>query len=275
MPKPFRLRTTFRRAPRAGRPDSGRRKRFARIAVLFAAATVCSSGCDRPSDLPSTQIFMLIDVSKTWHNARDDDRNRRVLGEAGMAAAMAADQLASNSGSPIAVQSRVIGSLSLEREPACDVVYLKQLIQTGTDKAYQLSSLKELRQYLGKDCPEKVLAIPPEDQTEISNALISLADQLPVKASDRKIVIMSDFLEEAVRPVSPVDLTGFSILMLYRPLREDQTDPAAMHARIARWKALFTTLGATVLEVPDTGIKREVIADFLKRPPPAAKGAPQ
>lgn len=237
---------------------------------LAAVALAFTTGCERPSDLPGSQIFMLIDVSETWHNPGDDARNLEVLTEAGMGAAGAADKLSSDSGRPVAIQTRIIGSRSLERLPACDVVYVKQLFRSNSDKKYELSSIKDLRQYLGKDCPEKVLGIEPEGQTEISNALISLANQLSVEASDRKIIIMSDFLEEATRPVLPVDLSGFSILMLYRPLKEDQTDPAAMHARIGQWKELFTRLGATVRHVPDTGIKREVIADFLALPPAAS-----
>lgn len=237
---------------------------------LVALAVALSTGCERPSDLPGSQIFLLIDVSETWHNTGDDPRNLKVLAEAGMGAALAADQLSSDSGRPVAVQTRIIGAHSLERLPECDVVYVKQLFRSNSDKDYQLSSIKDLKQYLGQDCPQKVLAMPPEAQTEISNALVSLANQLSVEAADRKIIIMSDFLEEAVRPVSPIDLTGFSILMLYRPLKQDQTDPAAMYARIAQWKELFSRLGASVRDVPDTGIKREVIADFLKLPPTSA-----
>lgn len=237
-----------------------------------SAAALLLAGCSEPSELPSSQIFLLVDVSETWHNANDDDRNMRVLTETGMGAATAADRLASDSGEPVAVQLRIIGSNSLEREPVCDVIFRKQLISRPTDRVNELSSGRELREYLGENCPQAVLALPPEASTEISNAMISLSNQLTVQARNRKIVIMSDFLEEAQRPSTPVDLAGFSILMLYRPLQPDQADPDAMRTRITLWQNLFTQLGASVSVAPDTGIKREVVTDFLLSSPLAELG---
>jgi hypothetical protein len=238
-------------------------------AALTAAASLTLFGCERPSDVPASELFLLVDLSETWHNLRDDARNLRVLTEIGMASAEAAETISSDSGAPVAVQARIIGAGSLEREPACDVVYLKQMIATQTDKEYQLGDLRSLRSYLGTDCPAKLLALPPEPRTEISNALLSVANRGAAGAANRKIVIASDFLEEASQPVSPLDLEGYDVLMLYRPLPQDQADPEAMRLRVLQWKQLLGSLKATVRAVPDTGIKRETIAEFLNSPPPA------
>lgn len=248
------------------------------LAILGTAVPVLClalSGCTPPSDTPDTQIYVLVDVSKTWHNPADDERNRRVLSELGFGAASAAEVAAANSGSPAAIQIRIIGSQSLEREPVCDVIYQKVLISMGSDKAYLLSDRRQLAQYLGKDCPELVLAIEPENRTEISNALLSVASQLPVRASNRRIVIASDFMEDAVDPTVPLDLRGFQILMLYRPLLEDQQNPQSLLDRVDKWKALFERLGAPTTAVPDTGIKRETVSSFLtaKQSEPSGKSA--
>lgn len=234
------------------------------MASALAAGFILSS-CDDVSELPSTQVFMLVDVSKTWHNESEDYRNASVLSEVGFGASLAAQKVNAETGRPVSLQTRIIGANSLERVPVCDVIYRKTLIKARENKSYELSSPHDLNTYFGRDCVSVILKIPAENRTEISNSLASVANQPSIGASNRKIVIVSDFLEDAVAPAAPLSLKGFQVVMLYRPLPQDQTNPLAMQQRIAAWKGLFESLGAEAFALPDTGIKREVVAELLTK----------
>lgn len=238
----------------------------ASLALLIAVA--CGS-CAAGTSTPKTQVFILVDLSKTWHNPNNPDqheRNLRVLQEVGHGVAIAADEMEQ----PILIQTRVIGTKSLEREPVCNTIFESSFAPIITNDIDRISSDSGLDSYLSSDCPRKLLEFEPEMQTEISSALISVANQDPAGASKRYLIILSDFLEDAAEPVNVPKLAGFNVLLIYRPVTEDYQHPEGMAARVDAWKdAIGATNKHQVISVPDTGLRREVLAELMRRNLPA------
>ena len=231
------------------------------VAVLLAAALL--GGCERESNEPRAQVYVLVDLSQTWHNPASDPRNMAVLSEIGAGIAAVADDFEP----PVSVQYHVIGQSSLEREPICDAFYQPSV--TSTKKAepkYMVRKLRKLRDILTFDCPTTVLSKPAEPLTEISAALATVARQPAGQNARRYIIVASDFLEEsAVSGPQSADFTGFKVLVVYRPIAEDQRRPGDMTARVDAWRAQIEDLGGQVSVVPDTALKRASIESFLWR----------
>ncbi|MDB5470307.1 MAG: hypothetical protein JWR84_1867 [Caulobacter sp.] len=213
-----------------------------------------------PGVQAETQIFVLVDLSATWLNERSRPRNEAVLGELGHGLALAAEELPQ----PLLIQHRIIGANSLERPPLCDLIYQRTLAPKANQPSYQITSAKKLRNYLGIDCPRFIIGRPAEPLTEISAAVISVANQRARSRDRRYIVVVSDFLEETSQPVSlPSNLSGFRVLMIYRPVTEDMPHPASMTARVEDWRREFARRGAEVIAIPDTGLKRAAVASYI------------
>jgi hypothetical protein len=227
------------------------------VAILIALLVV---NCSRERMAPDTQIFILVDLSATWHNAVQDQRNSAVLVELGHGVAGASEEMEP----PINVQVRAIGSASLEREPLCNVTFQPRLTRQKDGPANEVSRRQQLESYLARDCPSHVLAGPPENQTEITSAIESIAAQPAAGARRRVMVLVSDFLEDTAAPVSlDADIRGFDVLMLYRPVQEDQVRPADMRARVLEWEQALSARGARVTKIPDTGLNRRTVASYL------------
>jgi|GEM_PF-3747440 len=238
--------------------------------AVFLVALLMLAGCDTKPDAPwgqrdsegrsKAQIYVLVDLSETWLNKPSERRNLSVLRELGHGLALASDDLPQ----PLAIQYRAIGENSLERPPICDVLYRRTLAPVGNRPDYELNTHRKLSAYLGEDCPAVVVARPPEQLTEVSAAVISVANQRARPGDRRYIVIVSDFLEEASVPVSmPERLDGFRVLMIYRPVTEDMTRPVRMTARVEDWRQIFQARGAEVIAIPDTGLKRSEIGSYI------------
>jgi hypothetical protein len=212
---------------------------------------------------PTTEMFVLVDLSETWLTPTSKGRNLRLLQEIGGGAAMASETFEP----PVAIQYRVIGQGSLGREPICDAVFLPTLIPTrGDHPDYEVSSLKKLKTYLGIDCPELIVRQSAEPLTEISAAIASVTAMPSEKSVKRMVVIASDFREETSGNSAPLSsLSGYRILLVYRPVTEDQLDPAAMVDRVEAWRQLLAEKGAVVTTAPDTALKRSTVAKFLMR----------
>lgn len=244
------------------------------LALFALGALFLAASCKSQSELPGSRIYLLVDLSETWHNDASKVRNERVLREVGLGVSSATRSLSEATGRPISVQIRIIGQHSLARPPACDLIYERQLINTGNADSDRISDPRRLDEVLGTDCPNKLISMAPEALTEISSTLASVADEATIETDNRKIVILSDFLEEAHAPELPDQLSGFDILMVYRPMAEDQSDARGFRNRVQYWRSTLEGLGATTVEmVPDTAIKREVIADFLTRRSNRADGS--
>lgn len=236
------------------------RRRTLILTAIVASCLPASSGCSDVAGVPKTQVFVLVDLSETWKNDLQAVRDQEVLEEAGFGIALATDNLEA----PIAVQVRAIGVRTLEREPICDVVYQPRLVPIRSGASYEINRRSHLDRYLGVDCPAEIMRQPPEPLTEITAAIASVANQPSANASRRDIIIVSDFLEETSTPVSlDIDLTGFRVLLLYRPITEDFARPAGMRARVADWEAAIRQQGGQVTIMPDTAVKRRMIASYL------------
>lgn len=250
-----------------------RRSPFLLLTLLASAgllAAVTFAGCDRKPEAPwgqrdsegrsKAQIYVLVDLSETWLNKPSEGRNLSVLRELGHGLALAGDDLPQ----PLAIQYRAIGENSLERPPICDVLYRRTLAPVGNRPDYELNTHRKLASYLGEDCPTVVVAGAPEKLTEVSAAVISVANQRARPGDRRYLVIVSDFLEEASVPVSmPQRLDNFRVLMIYRPVPKDMSHPVRMTARVDDWEQIFQERGAEVIAIPDTGLKRSEIGSYI------------
>lgn len=230
------------------------------VCVSLFGLTACGGGTPA-SDLPVEQVSVLVDLSETWHNDQAGERNFDVLAELGYGIA----QYAVERDPPFAIQYFVIGRGSLEREPECDTLYLPGM--TGgrkSDPDYLVRRPKKLRTALGMTCPYKLLGLKPEPLTEIWAAIATANAQPHGPRTRRTIIIVSDFLEETLSaPDRDIDLNGIHVLMLYRPLSEDQLIRGSMRQRLDQWSRLLVNRGATVETLPDTALKRATVSSFL------------
>jgi hypothetical protein len=230
--------------------------------VLALAAPLWLSGCDEGQETPVTQIFVLVDLSQTWDRPEQQERNDQVLKEVGHGISLAANDLEP----PISVQYRVIGANSLERPPLCEAVYRPRLAPTRSDADYEVSSRSSLKNYLTETCPIKIEEQPAEPLTEIRTAIASVANQPAAGAARREILVISDFLEETQMPISlESDLKGFHATLVYRPVDQDLNNPTFLRFRLAAWKAELEAHGASVDVVPDTALRRQVVASYLMK----------
>jgi hypothetical protein len=222
----------------------------------------CEGGAP-DAEQPRSETYVLVDLSETWQNPTDRDRNQRVLAEVGQGIAVVAETVEP----PIAVQYRVIGQGSLGREPICDVLYRPSLIAIREERPdYLITKASKLKSYLGVDCPALIVRQPPEKLTEISATIASVATLPPRPGVKRFLIIASDFREETRGAPAPLpDLKQYRVLLIYRALRDDQIQPADLDDRVEHWRALLSDKGATVTTTPDTALKRATVAAFLTR----------
>jgi hypothetical protein len=234
------------------------------IAATLAAPCFALSGCGGTSAAtpPTASVFVLVDLSETWNNPVKRAHNEDVLREIGEGIAAQADDF----DPPVSIQYRAIGVQSLERAPLCDVRYERSIVATLRRRpAYVITQPRKLESYLGVTCPMDIAARPPEALTQISAAVSSVADEAGHLPKKRAIIIASDFQEEISPDAqrAPFDLKGFSVLMIYRPVTEDQQRPVEMKSRVDQWRTQFEARGARVEVAPDTALKRDTIEAFL------------
>lgn len=235
--------------------------RVASLALALVAG-LGLAGCEEGQETPVTQIYVLVDLSQTWARDEQASRNRQVLLEVGYGIAAASTELET----PVSVQYRVIGANSLEREPLCDVLYRPRLAPTRSEAEYEVGSRSDLTSYLTHTCPVKLEQQQAEPLTEIRTAIASVANQPAAGATKRKIIVISDFLEETQAPISlNSDLSSFHVTLVYRPVAQDLNDPTNLRFRLDAWKAELEERGASVAAVPDTGLRRATVASFLIR----------
>lgn len=239
------------------------RRRNAIVVVAIMTCPAFFEGCSRATDQPKNEVFVLVDLSETWNNPSNLIRNRSVLTEIGGGLAEFVESMQP----PVAIQYRVIGANTLERTPLCDALYEPQTFAIKkTQPDYLMTKVSQVRSYLQTDCPELIIRQPPEPFTEVSAAIASVASAAQPTGSKRYLIIASDFKEETPKGAAPADLprlTGFRVLLVYRPLTEDQAAPAAMTERIQTWQHRLAGAGANVSIVPDTALKRGTIEGFL------------
>jgi hypothetical protein len=235
---------------------------------VFLAACGSGRGCQMTtpeSDLPTVSVYVLVDLSETWHNAAEKARNHDELVEVGEGIGIAA----SNFDPPIQVEYRVIGARSLGKRPICKVLYRPSLLAAKQPSPELVSTEAELRQVLGGSCPDSIVKQPAEPLTEISAAIVSATSEPRPPQSRRLLILLSDFKEESLKSadngaLDAARLKETKVLMIYRVLPEDQGDPSALMARVARWRKLLQDRGATVVDPwPDASVQRAQVSNFL------------
>jgi hypothetical protein len=229
---------------------------------LSSLAALALASCEEAQETPATQIYVLVDLSKTWAAPGREKRNEATLKEVGEGIADASADLET----PISVQYRVIGADNLEADPLCDVLLKPKLAPMRAKANYEVSNRSDFRSYLATDCVTYIQKQPPEPLTAIRTAVASVANQPAAGARRREIIIVSDFLEETMTPiVLDSDLSSFHTTLVYRPVAQDLDDPTALRFRLDSWKAELKARGTRVDALPDTGIRRSIIAAYLKQ----------
>ena len=210
---------------------------------LAMAVAIASSAAAAPRR-PQAAVSVLIDFSETWLNPEALAQDRRVLEIVGRAIVAAAPKLSK----PLMVRYHAIGADSLGQAPICTVDYRKSLF--GIRAADLVTSEDEFARYLTLECPRFVTSRRPQVATELSAAVVSAARATAMAgpAIHRTMIILSDFKEETLAPVSldSVALRGTRVLMLYRTLPEDRRYPAGLDQRIDTWKRKLRARGARV-----------------------------
>ena len=232
------------------------------LACCLLAVTACNQEI-RGGEAVRSEVYVLVDLSSTWFNPQNEAKNRRLLTAVGQGAGLMATDLPP----PYLVQYRIIGDQSYLREPICSAVFAPGFRRKGAG-ADSVSRPAKLSSYLSKTCVDGILSREPEALTQISAAVASVAlEPRPSQQSTRSIIIISDFLEEttSAAPIPDGSLTGVRVLLLYRPLAEDQLTPSGTSLRVEHWRGLLQGKGAAVQVAPDTSMRPSQIVSFLKR----------
>lgn len=235
-------------------------------AGLLGCCVVALASCAqeiRGGEAVQSEVYVLVDLSQTWFNPANEPRNRKLLSVVGQGAGL----MATDVPTPYLVQYRVIGDNSYLREPICSAVYQPGFRRNGEDSE-RVSRPGDLTSYLSRTCVEGILARPPEASTQISAAVASVAlEPWPSPHSSRSLIIVSDFLEETATaaPIPEESLVGVRVLLLYRPLAEDQLSPTGTSVRVEQWKAALKGKGAVVQISPDTSVRASQIVSFLNQ----------
>lgn len=231
------------------------------VAGIALALAACSQQI-RGGEAVHSEVYVLVDLSRTWLNPESEQRNERLLNAVGRGSGLMATEVPT----PYLVQYRVIGDNSYLREPICSAVYEPGFRRKGDDNE-RISRPHDLQQYLSGTCVQGILSRAPEPLTQISAAVASVAlEPRPSARGRRHVIIVSDFLEESVSaaPIPDDGLAGVKVLLLYRPLTEDQLSPTGTSARVEQWRELLEARGAAVTISPDTSVRASQIVSFLK-----------
>jgi hypothetical protein len=128
----------------------------------------------------------------------------------------------------------------------------------------EFSSAPQLQAWF-RECVRAVVArsLRPEDFTDISGS-VAIAAENGRRAKGRKlIVVLSDFAEDLPAGSKPVafELSGETIVMLYRAQPSDAKDGNLLFSRLKQWEERFTKAGAkSACRVPIIGATATTIA---------------
>lgn len=232
------------------------------LAISLLLFTSCQQEI-RGGEAVRSEVYVLVDLSSTWFNPQNEARNRKLLTAVGEGAGLMANDVPT----PYLVQYRVIGDQSFLREPICSAVYAPGFRRRGAGDE-SVSRPGKLVSYLTKACVDGILSRRPEALTQISAAVASVAaEPRPSRQGTRSIIIISDFLEETTKtaPIPDGSLVGTRVLLLYRPLAEDQFSPSGTSVRVDEWRVRLEGKGATVHVSPDTSTRASQIVSFLNQ----------
>lgn len=234
----------------------------AAIALVLAACSGCAPPV-RGGEPNQTELYVLIDLSKTWFNQVTASRNARLLD----IVAHGSSLVAQNAKQPYQVEWRPIGDASYMRDPICRVSYM-QGIRRRQAASDRVSRPRDMGRYLSNVCVTQTLRRAPENETQISAAIASIAaEPKDAPTTRRYLMILSDFMEETKNPAPLPEgsLKGVSVMLVYRPKSEDQIAPAQTGLRVEQWRSLLQSKGAQVQVAPDTSMRAAQIVSFLQK----------
>jgi len=218
--------------------------------LCVAVLTGCS---DRGGDdgAPGTSITVLVDLSSTWHNEANRQRNQRLLDAVGNSIGSAGVAM-QRSALPVSVSFLSIGDGTFLEEALCSARFKPQLVQPPGDDTF--INHHRFVTYLVDECASFILELPEEPMTDITAAITSAArGQSLAQPETEIIIILSDFREERSSDfmLQQNDIEGRHFLLLYRDIGED---PAVLDDRVRDWNTRLTELGGHVLSVADTNV---------------------
>ena len=234
-----------------------------RRTLLTGAAVALATPALARTQQPLSSVSILVDLSATWHNAKDDPRNLQLLGSVGHAIAGAARLIPK----PMVVRYHQIGQDSLGREAICQVSYRKSLFGfAATDGV--ITSEHDFLQYVAVQCPQVLVHQPVQPTTEITAAVVTAMRATEMTGADipKFLIILSDFKEESPTAYSlrDISLRGVRIVMLYRVLPEDRRRPAGLNTRLAAWRNAFTAAKARVRLFEDIAVNPADLQSVLE-----------
>lgn len=228
------------------------RQALAGITCAFLSASAAGQVVEHRS-----AVFVLVDLSKTWHRMDTQSRNQALLKKVSQGVV----ELVGRIERPTYVAFVAIDDRSILQTPICEATYNPKLLPS---KTVVIQRARELGSFLNT-CSAAALSRPIALATDISGAL-DFASRLlgeGPKSIDRYVIILSDMKEErgARMPVE-LRLNGFRMLLTYRALPEDDRNPDGFERRITDWRKRLNDAGARVSRVLDTGLVGQSIADL-------------
>ena len=224
------------------------------------AATVTTAHCEESA--ARTGIFILVDVSETWHGPSLVSNNERVLART-IDSVMA---LVGRVETPIAISVGTIGQDSLMQKPVCEAAYRRTLISLSSTPG-TFTQKEPLRNHLDL-CARAVLTRPIAKWTDISGAFDAVARAADSASYSQKFVfVLSDLKEERPRGQgsAAIRMNGFNAALIYRILPEDSANPAGLNSRLASWQQKLRSYGVarTVVALDSAQFSRELPAKLL------------
>lgn len=204
-------------------------------------------------------IFVLVDLSQTWHNKENFSRNERVLQRVSQGVV----ELAARVDRPAYISFVGIATRSASQTPICEATYHSQLLQK---KGTLLQKPRELASFL-EACSKAALSRPIAQWTDITGALDYVSRQVSDGQDQvaRYAIVISDMKEERdSKALREPDLKRFNMLLAYRVLLEDDRDMGRLERRLKDWEHRLKTNGARVSKIMDTGLVAEAVARMVQ-----------
>ncbi|MDH5179095.1 MAG: hypothetical protein OEZ39_06220 [Gammaproteobacteria bacterium] len=221
------------------------------IFLLLVPTILSTSSCKTEN---SSTIMVLVDMSGTWFNNRNEAINRQLLTKVGTGLIDAAGQYPQ----PIDIRYLKIGSNSYLAPPLCDVRFVPKLFSgscsRGSKTLHKMSHPEcGLREYVVQDCLESVLHRRGEALTDISGAFAAAAKFAQSQGYSKKsLIVLSDMIEERKgKSIKIPDLKGFHVIILYRHL--NRHTPDMTDENLIKWESWLK----------DAGVKRVTILPGL------------
>ena len=217
---------------------------FALVLLTLVAALLPQRVSSAQSDLEAkTSVAVLVDISKSFAPLTRTDQ--AALDQLERAIERAATSVWEP---PISIYWATIGNSGvLATSSLCgSALFHPRLVQrAGRD---EFSSVAQLQAWF-RECARAVVTRSqqrPEDYTDISGS-VAVAAENGRRVKGRKVIaILSDFVEDrpAGGKATDFELSGETVVMLFRAQPADATDGNRLFSRLKQWEEQFTHAGA-------------------------------